>query len=306
MDGGSGEPLGGQDLLAFVLAVETGTVSAAAEAMELTQSAVTKRVQRLEHQLGAVLLERGRFGVRATEAGRLLYPEAKQALAALRRAAAAVNPHPGHGDALRLAASHTIGGFLLPGWIAAFRLGELASQRTQVEVANSQAVLGRVRDGSAEIGFIESPHAVEGLETVTLRFDEIVAVVAAGHPWSARRSVPARLLLSEPYISREPGSGTRAVAGEALRAAGIELHPTLETASTQSLKRAVLDGGFTLISRLAVEAEERAGTLRALRVAGVELRRPLRATRRRRSSRSPVGQRFWRFLSQLPAAGSER
>lgn len=301
MDEFRGEPLSGPDLLAFVLTIETGTVSAAAEALELTQSAVSKRLHRLELRLDAPLLDRGRFGVRATEAGKLLYPEAKQALQALRHAASVVTTEGGHIPALRLAASHTIGGFLLPGWIASFRIAEVGAQRTQVEIANSQGVLAQVRDGNVEIGFIESSHSVEGLETLTVLFDEIVAVVATTHEWASRRSIPAPELLHHPYISRERGSGTRSVASEALATIGLALQPTFETASTQSLKRAVLDGGFTLISRLAVDAEERAGTLHALRVDGVDLSRPLRATRRRRSSRSPAAQRFWRYMSRLRA-----
>jgi DNA-binding transcriptional LysR family regulator len=88
----------------------------------------------------------------------------------------------------------------------------------------------------------------------------------------------------------------------ALSAAGASpLEPTLETASTQSLKRAILDGGFTLISRLAVEAEIKAGTLRALAVTGVDLTRPLRAVRRRRPALPADATRFWRFLSRMAA-----
>ncbi|MHB8657655.1 MAG: LysR family transcriptional regulator [Solirubrobacteraceae bacterium] len=294
-----GEPLNGTELAAFVLAVETGSMSAAAEALELTQSAVSKRVHSLERRLQTPLLERGRFGVRATEAGRLLYPEAKHALAVLRHAGSVVTSHAGHAPALRLAASHTIGGYLLPDWIARFRLSGPDLQRAQVEIANSQTVLALVRDGGVEIGFIESMHSVEGLETLLMRRDEIAAVVAASHPWAKRRSVPARALRGDAYVARELGSGTRSVAAAALAEVGVELQPTFETASTQGLKRAVLDGGFTLISRLTVEGEEQAGTLRAVSVSEVDLTRPLRAVRRRRASRPPAAQRFWRFLGEL-------
>ena len=63
----------------------------------------------------------------------------------------------------------------------------------------------------------------------------------------------------------------------------------------------MLDGGFTLISRLAVEAEVRAGTLRALEVTGADLTRPLRAVRRRRPALRADAKRFWAFLSALGA-----
>ncbi len=290
------------ELAAFVAAIETGTVGGAADALELTQSAASKRIQGLERRLGVALLERGRFGVRATDAGQLLYPEVKQALASLSRAANVLGAHAAHAPTLRLAASHTIGGFLLPGWLAGFRSASDTRRRTHVEIVNSQGVLLNVRDGRVDIGFIESLDPIEGLEALTIRHDEIVAVVAAGHRWSHRDAVPVDALATEPFLTRERGSGTRAVAAAALaRAGGPELEPTLETASTQSLKRAVLDGGFTLISRLAVEAEVQAGTLCALRVAGADLARPLRAVHRRRPALDADALRFWRYLSGLNA-----
>ncbi|HET8980105.1 MAG TPA: LysR family transcriptional regulator [Solirubrobacteraceae bacterium] len=296
-----GEPLDSGELATFVAAVDTGSLTAAADALELTQSAASKRILALERRLGVRLLERGRFGATATEAGRVLYPEAQLALDALRHAAAVVAAHTRHAPSLRLAASHTIGGFLLPGWITRFRAGAAQPPRTQVQIVNSQAVLASVRAGEVDVGFIESLHPTEGLEALTILSDEIVAVVAPGHRWARRRAVPARALPGEPYLARELGSGTRAVATDALHAVGISLEPTLETASTQSLKRAVLDGGFTLISRLAIEAELRAGTLCAVRVADVDLTRPLRSVRRRRPAAAPDAQRFWRYLRQTAA-----
>jgi DNA-binding transcriptional LysR family regulator len=290
------------ELAAFVAAVENGTVSGAADALELTQSAVSKRLQGLERRVGTSLLERGRFGVRPTDGGRLLYPEAKQALSALSHAAAVLTPYAAHAPTLRLAASRTIGEYLLPGWLAGYRAAAPTPSRSYVDILNSHGVLASVRDGQVDIGFIESPGRAEGLEEITIQRDEIVAVVAAHHPWARRRSVPAPLLASEPYLTREPGSGTRAVAAAALAAAGLPpLDPTLEAASTQSLKRAVLGGGFTLISRLAIEAEIQVGTLRALVVTGVDLTRGLRAVRRRRPALRADAKQFWSFVSGLSA-----
>jgi DNA-binding transcriptional LysR family regulator len=296
-----GEPLNAGELAAFIAAVDSGSVSGAAEALELTQSAASKRILSLERRLGVRLLDRGRLGASATEAGRLLYPEAQHALSALRHAAAVVATHAAADASLRLAASHTTGGFLLPGWLTRFRAEEPNPPRAQLQIANSERVLAEVRASHVEIGFIESLDPTDGLEALTIRSDHIVAVVAAGHRWAALRSVPARALATESYLAREVGSGTRAVSAAALARLGIELLPAIETASTQSLKRAVLGGGFTLLSPLAIEAEVRAGTLCALAVAGVDLTRPLRAVRRR-GALTPPAQRFWRHLRAIAGA----
>jgi DNA-binding transcriptional LysR family regulator len=295
-------PLSSSELAAFVAAVEAASVHGAADALDLTQSAVTKRLQALERRSGVELFERGRFGVRPTQAGRLLYPEAKQVLAALAHAEDVLDEHRDIADhALGLIASHTIGEFLLPGWLAAFRAQE-PGMRAQVEIAKSPSVLTAVREHDAQIGFVEGLDSLQGFVAITVFRDSIAVVVAADHPWVRRRRVTPDQLSAESYITREAGSGTRAVARDALSRLGIDLVPTLETASLQSIKRALISGGFSLLSRLAVESEERAGTLRAIPLDGVELTRELHAVHDCRTRLGGLARRFWSWLHEHPAA----
>jgi DNA-binding transcriptional LysR family regulator len=281
--------------------MEAGSVHGAADALGLTASAVTKRLQALERRVGVILFDRGRHGLRSTSAAQVLYPDAKAALSALAQAEQALREHLDvHARALVLAASHTIGEFLLPAWLAAFRQKH-PDVRAQIDIANSPSVLASIRDQTADIGFVEGADPLDGLEAVTVQRDEIVAVVASGHRWSRRRSVRAPELQSEPYLARETGSGTRTVASMALAEAGIELQPSLEVASSQSLKRALAGGGFALMSELVVAAEVQAGTLRALPLAGLQLQRDLRAVRDPRARPRPASDTaaFWRWLTGL-------
>jgi DNA-binding transcriptional LysR family regulator len=290
-------PLAGSELAAFVAAVEAGSVHGAADALQLTQSAVTKRIQMLERRVGGRLLERGRFGVRPTELGGTVYPAAKRALEALGTIAELVELSRAQGSMdLRLSASQTIGEFLLPGWLADFRR-ERPDVHPRLEIGNSHDAIEAIRENRSEIGFIEGPDSPAGLQTLTIARDELVVVVVAEHPWARRRSVTARDLVGESYLAREELAGTRAVATAALARAGIGLTPALEAASFQSLKRALVGGGFTLISRLTIEAEERAGELVGLPVRGVDLHRELRAIRRRRPALSTAARAFWRWLA---------
>jgi DNA-binding transcriptional LysR family regulator len=298
LSGAETEPLSGRDLVAFAAAVESASVHGAADGLGLTQSAVSKRIQSLERRTGVTLLERGGLGVRPTEAGRALYPEAKQALAALEHAAAVVAEasETARHD-LRVAASHTIGEFLLPGWLAAFRSDvHDARLHIQVDVVNSPGVLSELRAGAVEIGFVEGLDSVAGLKALTLMRDELVVVVAADHRWARRRELRASELALEPYLARERDSGTRAVAAAALAREGITLEPALETPSIQGLKRAVLDGGFTVMSDTTVRSEVKAGVLRTVRVRNVPLDRRLRAVRRRPTPPPGPARRLWRWL----------
>src|SRR5215475_5230577 len=144
-----GDPLPGRDLAAFVTAVETGTVQGAADALALTQSAATKRLQALERRTGRTQLERGAHVVGLTDAGALLYPLAREALAVLGRAEAALRA-PDAAPLLRINSSRTIGETLLPQWLAAFRA--IASPlRASAAVTNSYEVTHAIREGTAQI-----------------------------------------------------------------------------------------------------------------------------------------------------------
>jgi DNA-binding transcriptional LysR family regulator len=299
-----GDPLSGRELAAFVTAVETGSVQGAADALALTQSAATKRLQALERRVGLSLLDRTPQGVRATEAGRALYPLAREALAALTRAEASMTTS-GVEEPLVIHASRTVGETLLPEWLASFRVGSPAL-RVSVAVTNSTEVVDAVRDRVAEIGFVEGPAgSMRGLSELVVARDELHVVVSPDHRWARRRAIPLRALTSEPFLAREIGSGTREVAVAALAAKGLELEPAVELSSAESLKRAVLSGGFTLLSEHTVEREVLAGTLRAIPVVGVELRRTLRAVRRTRPALGGQARTFWSWLERTIAPLAE-
>jgi DNA-binding transcriptional LysR family regulator len=300
------DPLPGRDLAAFVTAVESGTVQGAADALQLTQSAATKRLQALERRVGRALLERGAHGLRPTAAGGVLYPLAREALTVLERAEAAVSS-PDSAPLLRIHASRTIGVILLPEWLASFRVAAPPC-RVSATVTNSDQVVHAVRDGAAEIGFVEGRAAsMQGLRDLVVAHDEIRVVVASNHPWARRRSVAVGALTGEPFLAREAGSGTRAVATATLADAGVELEPALEVSSAEALKRAVLAGGFTLLSERVVASEIAAGTLAAIPVSGVDLRRSLWAVRRARPALQGPARAFWLWLARTiaPRAAGE-
>lgn len=299
----SADPLPGPGLAAFVAAVQTGTVHGAAEALDLTQSAATKRIQTLERRVGVALFERHAGGLRLTEAGLVLYPEACQALAALRHAADAVATHQaGAGRRLPIAASQTIGEVLLPGWLMRFRADD-ATIRPLVDVRNSPAVLDALRDHRADIGFVEGLDPLDGFEHRVLLHDEILVVITPDHPWARRRSIRPQELRTQAYIAREIGSGVRAVATAGLEQAGVALVPQLEMASSLGAKHALDRESFALLSGLVVSEELAAGTLKALPISGVELRRDLRVARLADAPRTAAAASFWRWLGSAKRRG---
>lgn len=137
--------------------------------------------------------------------------------------------------------------------------------RPRVSVVNSDRVLEAVHVNEAEIGFVPDPTPQDGLNALRVGQDELVVVVGSRHRWARAPSVAPSQLSSEPFLTREEGSGTRTAAVEGLRSFGVELQPHLETSSIEVLKRTVVGEGFTIMSTLAIGGERSADQLRALR-----------------------------------------
>jgi DNA-binding transcriptional LysR family regulator len=271
-------------LSVFVSVVELGSLSRAAAAHGVSQPSASERIRNLERKLGVPLLARSPRGSLPTPEGVLVAEWSAAVLAAADQLRAGVaslaKPSGGH---LTVAASYTIAEHLLPRW-----LGVLHAKHPNVAVAldvvNSSVVLERVRDGAADVGFIESPGSTGGLAGRVVGSDELVVVVPAEHPWVKRRTpISPAELVATPLVLRESGSGTRDSLLVALSA--LDLGPpaaALELGSTASVKAAVVAGsGPAVLSRVAVEAEVRSGRLSVVPVDGLDLQRTLRAVWRR-------------------------
>ena len=267
------------DLLLSV--ARLGSLGRAAEAHGISQPAASTRLRRLERQLGLVLIERSPRGSRLTSQGVRVADWAPAALDAAAALDAGVTALRVSRDAvLRVAASMTVAEYLLPGWLTALRARHPATTVT-LTAGNSAEVADAVLAGAADLGFIEGPDLPAGLRARPAGADELVVVVAAGHPWARRRSgITVAELAATPLVSREPASGTRRFLEHALRAqaAAEPVPPVAELSSTTAIKSAVAAGiGPAVLSSLAVAPEVTAGTLRTVRVTGLDLTRKLLA-----------------------------
>lgn len=276
--------------LALLVAVaETGSLGRAAQRFGITQPAASLRVRALERRLGVVLLDRSPAGSTLTEAGAAVVGWARpvlDAMATLVRGVAALRDR--HDDRVRVAASLTIADHLVPRWLHRLHAA-VPGASVALHVTNSDGVAARVREGLAQLGFVEGPTAPGGLRSRVVGGDRLVVVVAPGHRWAARRRpLAAAELAAAPLVLREPGSGTREALEQALAAAGLTAATAAELGSTTAIKAAVAGGeGPAVLSELAVAGELADGRLVAVPVAGLELRRRFRAVWR--SARPPDG-----------------
>lgn len=291
------------DLAALDLLVsvgEAGSISAAAAAHRVTQPAASMRLRALERSLGLQLLERSSAGTRLTPAGAATAQWAAvvlQAVRALQSGAESLRD-AGHGR-LDIAASLTVTEYLLPGWLR--RLSEAAPEVTiSLQMGNTSRVAELVATTTVDLGFVEGPVPPGRVHYRELCQDELVLVVAPGHPWARRRRpVTPGDVAAAALVLREPGSGTREVLVNALAEHGLAVKPSMELASTTAIKAAVAGGaGATALSRLAVAGEVAAGQLTVVPVSGLAMRRAIGALWPPGRPPNPVAARLLTFASQ--------
>lgn len=267
-----------------VVVARTGSLSAAAAELGVTQQAASSRMRTMESLVGAPLLDRSRRGSALTPTGELIVQWAAGVLEAAEQLDAGIAAlradRRGH---LAIAASLTIAEHLLPAWLVGLRAQQLQRGQSPTEITmtatNSERVSELVEAGEVVLGFVEGPEAPHGLRRRLVGTDELVVVVGREHPWAAlpRRRVSARRLAETPLVVREPGSGTRTVLERAL--AGLpQAPPALELSSTAAVRSAVVAGaGPAAVGAYAVRDDLVTGRLVPVRVTGLDLTRQLHA-----------------------------
>ena len=240
----------------------------AAEALFMTQPAVTFQIKQLEEHFNSRLFERGHGRIALTPAGDIVLDYAERILALSAELDTRLKEMTGQiGGALLIGASMTIAEFMLPRVLGEFR-SLYPAVLPRLTVANSEAVESRVAEHTLDIGFIEAPSHVPSLTSDVCAEDELQVLCAPDHPLAERKSVMPKQLLQHAFISREPGSGTREVTDHYFHKAGIRpdaLDTVMELGSPEAIKGLVSTGlGFSIMSRATIEKEVRLGQLVAV------------------------------------------
>ena len=240
----------------------------AAEALFMTQPAVTFQIKQLEEHFNTRLFDRAQGRISLTPAGLLAQQYAERILALDTELDERLREFSGQeAGPLLIGASTTIAEFLLPRVLGKFMAAHPAVV-PRLLVANSEAVQERVAERNLDLGFIEGVSHLPTLATDPCGEDELQVICAPDHPLASRKSVPAAALTEHAYIGRETGSGTREVIEKYLRESGLSLDAlqlVMEASSPEAVKGLVATGlGFAIMSRATVTAEVRLGTLAAV------------------------------------------
>ena len=262
----------------FLAVLDEGGLGAGARRLGMHQPNASRMITQLEEEAGTPLLDRHPRGSRPTPAGLQFAGHARELPEAAHRVGDWLHQSR-MTDAveLRVAASMTIAENLLPAWLAELRRRS-PRIRVELQVVNSAQVLGEVREGRLQLGFVETPHVPDRFNTRVVREDELAVVIAPHHPWAERPS-PIGLdeLAATPLVVREGGSGTREAFEEIVGDRPVA-RPAQVLSSNAAVRIAVAAGaGPTVISKLAVRAQLESGELLQVQIQGVRVRRPLTA-----------------------------
>ncbi|MBV8797287.1 MAG: LysR family transcriptional regulator [Hyphomicrobiales bacterium] len=240
-----------EQLRIFVGVAECEHVTRAAEALHLTQSAVSAAIAALEAHHDIPLFHRVGRRIELTDSGRMFLPEARGVLAKAASAELALAEYGGlkRGN-LRLVASHTITGYWLPERLTAFHQ-RYPRIELSVAIANTEGAAKSVHDGEAELGFVEGAIDDPALARWPVATDRIL-VVGKAPP----ETVDNDWIKTAPWIMRERGSGTRSTFEQILRARSLdpdELNIVLTLPSNEAVLATVCAGvGYAVLSHLVV------------------------------------------------------
>ena len=249
----------------FVATARGGSTRAAASRVSRSQSAASTALADLEVALGVELFDRIGRRLVLNENGRALLPQAHALLDQAAGAQALFDAaHTAHAAPLRVAASFTIGEYLLPERVATWTRAHPLSQ-VHLRIGNTRDVIEAVAGFEVDVGFIEGPQTHRDLVVSPWLKDELLIVAAPGHAL-AGRSATARQLAEAVWVLREHGSGTRQVTDAWLMQHLKQVRVGFELGSTEAIKRLVACGvGLGCLSRHAVAQALADGQLVQLR-----------------------------------------
>ena len=299
--GSTNTELNFHQLRIFYTVARCKSFSKAADALHISQPAVSIQVQELEKSLGASLFHRRARGLQLTDVGETAYGYAHRIFSLSSEMEEAIQDiqglRTGH---LTLGASTTPGEYILPVAIGRFRQ-QYPGIKVKLEISNTRSIVNQILERELDLGMIGS--SLEGttneLEVSTYVMDEIVLVTSPTHPLARQRKPSLAAVMEEGLVIREEGSATRQTAEECLAQLGVQPKISIELGSNQAVKLAAESGmGVGVISRFGIGAEVKSGLLQVLDLEEWHCTRPL-TTVYLKGKRLSTAQRAFLHLLQM-------
>ncbi len=261
-----------RQLEVFVAVAQHESVSRAARALALSQSAASTALAELERQFDCQLLDRVGKRLKLNALGFQILPKAVALLDRGEEIEELLRGQRGIGS-LDVGATLTIGNYLATLLISDFMQRHPGS-RVRLHVRNTTAIIERIVQHDLDLGLIEGDCQHEDVVMQPWVEDELTVFCSPRHPLARAGNVSIDSLLREAWIMRERGSGTRLTLEHAMRHRRGRFNILLELEHTEGIKRAVESGlGIGCVSHLALRDAFRRGSLVPIATPQLDLRR---------------------------------
>lgn len=240
-------------LKTYITAIDEKSFTRASQLLNLSQPTVSAHIKNLERFFQTSLIDRSpkRFEVTAT--GEIVYKRARQMLGVLEKAKKEVLEHHEQlGGSIYIGASYTVGEYIIPSILKAFDERYPAIELS-VRIANSERINKEVQLHTLDVGLVEGKVADQGLRSYPFMEDEMVVIVPKNHPIRQCETVAFEDLQDHTWITREGGSGTRAMLDSMLESSNIRPRKMITIGSNHGVVQGVKEGlGLSFISKTVV------------------------------------------------------
>src|SRR5688500_4845431 len=283
-----------RQLRAFVAIAESGTFTAGALRVHVTQAAISMQIRQLETELGAKVFVRAPRHVILTEAGEQLLHRARQILrehdAAVEEIAELAGAERGR---LRIGSASAM---VLTDQLPRI-LREIRKQHPGAEISvvsgTSEALVEHIVAGELDIAFVSLPVDVRGIQTERLREDELVAIASPRHKLAKQKTISAYTLAGEKLILGERGGNTRRLIDKFFMQAGVTLKVAMELSRQAAIRRMVEeDMGVGIVPLMSVKDEVEKGKLIRWWIEGAQINWELGLAQLSGGYESPIMLKF--------------
>jgi DNA-binding transcriptional LysR family regulator len=289
-----------RQLEVFEAIARLGSFTRAAEELFLTQPTISMQAKKLAETVGLPLFEQIGKKVFLTDAGRELHATCREIFKHLSHFEMTAADLKGLKQGTLRLAVVTTAKYFAPRLLGPF-CQKYPGIQVSLKVSNRERVLERLADNQDDLYILGQPP--EELDAVAEPFldNPLVVLAPAGHPLAGKRKIPLARLAQEPFLLREPGSGTRKALERLFADHGLTIKMRMELGSNEAIKQAIVGGlGVSVLSRHTLALDAPMGQLAILDVAGFPIERQWHVVYPAGKQLSIVARTFLDYLMHAP------
>ena len=284
----------------FCKVIELKSFSKAGKEICISQPTISSHIKDLENYFNCRLIDRlGKEAV-PTKTGNILFLYAKRMLSLKNEAETAIFEFHGQIKGRLVIGGSTIPGtYILPQYIGSF-INNFPDVKISLLIGDTKEIINKIINREIEIGIVGSKSTSKQIDQKKIFKDQICLVVKKNHKWADKKSIDLKMLINEPFIIREKGSGTLDSIQKNLSDNNYSLNDLniiAEMGSTSAVCQGIKQGiGVSILSKIAVSEELKHGSLKAIMVEGINPCRFFYLTSHKNLNKSPLCNKFNDFI----------